>query len=104
MPTTLTDRFIKAIDPPEQGKRIYWDDHRDAPKGFGLRVMASGSKSFVLRYRTKTGPERIQTIGEYPTPWSLTAARLEAAKIRASVDGGADPLPPAARWESQTAP
>ncbi|MBK1655368.1 tyrosine-type recombinase/integrase [Allochromatium vinosum] len=92
MPTTLTDRFIKSVEPPEKGKRIYWDDHRDSPKGFGLRVLASGTKSFVLRYRAKTGTERIQTIGEYPTPWSLTAARLEAAKIRANVDAGADPL------------
>ncbi|MBK1724702.1 tyrosine-type recombinase/integrase [Thiocystis violacea] len=92
MPTTLSDRFIKTIQPPAKGKRIYWDDHRDAPKGFGLRVMASGTKAFVLRYRAKSGQERIQTVGEYPTPWSLTAARLEAARIRAEVDGGADPL------------
>ena len=92
MPTTLTDRFIKSIEPPEKGKRIYWDDHRGAPKGFGLRVMASGTKAFVLRYRAKSGQERIQTIGEYPTPWSLTAARLEAGKVRAEVDSGADPL------------
>ncbi|MCK7581749.1 MAG: integrase arm-type DNA-binding domain-containing protein [Chromatiales bacterium] len=46
----------------------------------------------MLRYRAKSGAERIQTIGEYPTPWSLTAARLEAARIRANVDSGADPL------------
>lgn len=92
MPTTLTDRFIKSLEPPAKGKRIVWDDHRDSPKGFGVRVLSSGTKSFVLRYRAKSGIERIQTIGEYPTPWSLTAARLEAAKIRASVDSGADPL------------
>ncbi|MBK1656539.1 tyrosine-type recombinase/integrase [Allochromatium vinosum] len=92
MPTTLTDRFIKSLEPPAKGKRIYWDDHRESPKGFGLRVLASGTKAFVLRYRAKTGVERIQTIGTYPTPWSLTAARLEAAKIRANVDTGTDPL------------
>ncbi len=91
MPTTLTDRFIKAIEPPEKGKRLYFDDHRDAPRGFGLRVMASGTKTFVLRYRAKSGQARIQSIGEYPT-WSLTAARIEATKVRASVDSGADPL------------
>ena len=92
MPTTLTDRFIKSIESPAKGKRIYWDDHRESPKGFGLRVLASGTKAFVLRYRAKSGVERIQTIGEYPAPWSLTAARLEAAKIRATVDAGTDPL------------
>lgn len=91
MPTTLTDRFIKAIEAPAKGKRLYFDDHRDAPRGFGIRVMASGTRTFVLRYRAKSGQERIQSIGEYPT-WSLTAARIEATKIRATVDTGADPI------------
>jgi hypothetical protein len=45
MPTTLTDRLIKSIEPPAKGKRIYWDDHRESPKGFGLRVLASGTKA-----------------------------------------------------------
>lgn len=92
MPTTLTDRFIKSIEPPAKGKRIYWDDHRDSPKGFGLRVLETGTMSFVLRYRAKSGVERIQTIGTYPTPWSLAAARLEAAKLRMRVDQGIDPM------------
>jgi integrase len=93
MSVTLSESFIKKdAAAPETGKRIYWDDHRDAPKGFGLRVMSSGSKSFVLRYQTKGGAQRIQTIGEWPTPWSLAAARAEANTIRKTVDAGADPL------------
>jgi integrase len=87
----LTDRMIRTLPAPASGKRIVFDHHRDAPKGFGVRVMATGSKSFVLRYRTKEGAARIQTVGEYPT-WTLTAARLEATAIRQRVDAGADPL------------
>lgn len=87
----LTDRMIRTLPAPASGKRVVFDHHRDAPKGFGLRVMATGSKSFVLRYRTKEGSARIQTIGEYPT-WTLTAARLEATAIRQRVDRGEDPL------------
>ncbi len=87
----LSDRMLRTLPAPEKGKRIVFDHHREAPKGFGVRIMATGSKSFVLRYRTKEGAARIQTIGEYPT-WTLTAARLEASAIRQRVDAGADPL------------
>ncbi|NCA72593.1 MAG: DUF4102 domain-containing protein [Sphingobacteriia bacterium] len=97
----LTDRHIRTLPAPATGKRIYFDNHRDAPKGFGVRVMASGTKSFVLRYRTQAGAARIQTIGEYPT-WTLTAARLEANAIRQRVDSGADPL--GARREERAEP
>jgi len=92
MPETLSDSFVKKAAAPETGKRIYWDAHRDAPKGFGLRVMASGTRAFVLRYQTKAGEQRIQTIGEWPKPWSLAAARAEASDLRKKVDSGADPL------------
>jgi integrase len=97
----LTDRMIRTLPAPQKGKRVVFDRHRDAPKGFGVRIMASGSKSFVLRYRTKEGAARIQTIGEYPT-WTLTAARLEANAIRQRVDQGADPL--GARREERAEP
>jgi integrase len=92
MPTSLSEKFIRDVPPPEKGKQIFWDDHRDAPRGFGLRVMAAGTKSFVLRYRAASGAARIQTIGEWPKPWSLAAARIEAGNIRRKVDQGADPL------------
>ncbi|EIC20820.1 tyrosine-type recombinase/integrase [Thiorhodovibrio frisius] len=88
----LTDKRIREYQTPEKGKRIYWDAHRDAPKGFGLRVTSAGTKAFVLRYRARSGQERILTIGEFGAAWSLTAARIEAARLRALVDQGKDPL------------
>ena len=67
MPHRLTETFIKKIDPPEKGQRLYFDDHRDAPRGFALRVTpatASGKvrKAFVLSYYLH-GREGRYTIG-----------------------------------------
>lgn len=62
-------------------------------KGFGLRVSASGVKTFVIRYRVgggRTGVERMHTIGRYG---ALTAERArEMAKLAlADVAAGGDP-------------
>ena len=55
-----------------------------------MRILASGTKSFVLRY-TADGRDRIATVGQFPT-WSLTAARKRAQELRKQIDAGADPL------------
>ena len=86
----LTEARIKAEPPPAKGKRIIYDTHRDAPRGFAVRIMPTGSRTFALRYSAE-GRDRILTIGEFPT-WSLKAARIEAAKLRQAVDSGTDPL------------
>ena len=89
---TLTEARIKAITPPEKGQRIIYDDHKDAPKGFGLRTTASGTKSFILRYFVG-GKERRMTIGEWgPNTWSLAAARKQAGEFKKQVDRGSDIL------------
>ncbi len=89
-PEPLTEALIRAAESPAKGKRFLFDGHRDAPKGFGVRIMASGSKTFVLRYLVG-GKDRITTIGAVGT-WSLQAARKEAATLRQSVDKGTDPV------------
>lgn len=86
----FTDRFIKAADLPDKGRKIVFDAHKSAPTGFGLRVTAAGKKSFILRYNA-TGKDRLLTIGDYPT-WTLAAARTQAAKFRQDVDSGIDIL------------
>lgn len=86
----LTDALIRATDPPSQGKRIIYDAHRDAPRGFAVRITAGGTKAFVLRYMVD-GKDRIATIGTYPT-WSLKAARDRARELRHEIDAGTDPL------------
>ena len=82
----LTERSVKASEAPQTGQRIIGDDEF---KGFCLRVMPTGARSFLLRYWVD-GRERRKTIGPWPE-WSVTAARVEAAKMRRSLDVGIDP-------------
>src|SRR5262245_43060684 len=82
----LTDAICRKLTPPAKGNRIYYDGH-----GFGLRVTAAGARSFVLSYRTREGRARRLTIGDLG-PWSLAAARAEAAELRRRIDQGGDPL------------
>jgi integrase len=81
--------IAKAL-PPLQGQRFIFDDHRDAPRGFGLRLTAAGGKAFILKY-TIDGRERRKTIGDWPT-WSLEAARAEAQGLVQGINKGTDPL------------
>jgi integrase len=94
---SLTETLVKKATPPESGNAITYDGE---VKGFGLRVTAAGSKSFILNYRI-AGRERRLTIGGYPA-WSAAAARDEAKKLRRLVDQGVDPL--AERQEMAKAP
>lgn len=89
---TLNEKAIAALQAPEKGRRLYFDDHRDAPKGFGIRITAAGTRSFILRYKAE-GRDRLLTIGEHgPNQWSLAAARKRAGELRREIDGGTDIL------------
>lgn len=86
----LTEAVVKNAKPPAKGQRFIFDGHRDAPRGFGLRITQAGGKAFIIRY-TFEGRQRRKTIGDWPT-WSVAAARDEASKIRRRVDSGIDVL------------
>ena len=89
---TLSEAYIKKVEAPPKGNRLVFDDHKDAPRGFGLRITSAGGKAFILRYRPKeSGRDRLLTIGQWPT-WSLSAARERAGKYKRETDGGADIL------------
>lgn len=81
---------IAKATAPAKGQRFIFDDHRDAPRGFGLRITAAGGKAFVLSYNAD-GKQRRATIGDWPT-WTLEAARAEATAMRRNIDTGTDPL------------
>jgi len=81
---------IAAAEPPEKGQRLIFDEHRDAPRGFALRITAAGGKAFILRYRID-GREHRATIGAWPT-WPLERAREEARRLLLEIERGNDPL------------
>lgn len=88
MPTAkLTKRAIDALVPPETKHIILWDSE---VKGFGLRIMASGVKTFVVQYRNAEGTKRRMNLGRFGV---LTVDRArDLAKLKlAEVIVGEDP-------------
>lgn len=85
----ITKRAVDALAPRERDF-IAWDD---GIAGFGVRVRASGAKSYVVRYRAgsgRTAPMRqvhLGTVGKI-TP---DEARKLAGKVLADVAHGRDP-------------
>ena len=87
--TRLTKTRIDRIQ-SESRDVIYWD--RGLP-GFGLRVKATGMKSFVVQYRSRqTGRSKRKTIGQYAPTLSLNDAREIARGLLADVVRGGDPV------------
>lgn len=86
----LNRTIVNAIAAPETGELVVMD--ADLP-GFGVRVMASGAKSFFVRYRVGGGrgaPMRRLTIGRTET-LTPEKARDAARSILARVRLGEDP-------------
>jgi integrase len=86
--TKLTDAIIKQLPTPAAGKKITYDS---TVAGFGCCVYASGARTFIVNYRTRSRRERRITIGSFPD-WNTAAARGEAAELKKVVDRGGDPL------------
>jgi integrase len=87
--TRLTKRAVDAAQARSERYEIWDSDFH----GFGLRVETSGRKTFILRYRVRSGPRvtrRKQTIGRYG-PLTTEQARIEARKVLGAVATGADP-------------
>jgi integrase len=82
----LTKRRVDAA--PVGQKRTYlWDSE---VKGFGLRVLPSGRKVFVLSYRAEDGAKRMPALGTYGT-LTVEQARDLAKEWMARVRSGEDP-------------
>jgi integrase len=87
MPTIkFTDRSLKALKPPAEGRVEYWDVENP---GLGLRVSDKGRKSWVVMYR-HNGRQRRLTLGVYPH-LTLADARKKAKDAMHGVAHGADP-------------
>jgi len=84
----ITKRSVDAIEPPPTGELKLWDVEL---RGFGLRVRAGGTKSYIVQYRNAEGRTRRLTVGVCGrlTP---DAARSKARQMLAAVDRGEDPV------------
>lgn len=65
---------------------IFWDAKTP---GLGLRVTASGTKSYIFESRLNGKTIRI-TIGDIRT-WAIGKAQAEATRLKALIDQGTDP-------------
>jgi site-specific recombinase XerD len=91
----LTKRVVDALKAPEPSKvgvkvreRFLWDREL---RGFGVQVMPSGLKSFVIQYRTPAGKNRRVVIGRFGL-MTVEAARLDAHEKLLAVSKGLDPI------------
>jgi hypothetical protein len=75
----ITKRAVDALVLRDGKQAVLWDSE---VKGFGVRVRAGGSKSYVLHYRPgssgRAAPQRTLTIGTHGSPWTPDSVRLEA--------------------------
>jgi integrase len=103
----LNEAAVKALPTPEKGNKVHYFagavlQGTAAPRGFGVRVTAGGSKAFVLNYRLR-GREYRYTIGQHPD-WSALRAVREARELRQRIDRGENPLDDRASLEPVQAP
>jgi len=91
----LNEESIKRLPAPAKGNSVTYFagatiQGAKAPRGFGVRVTASGARAFILNYRLR-GREHRFTIGAWPD-WTALRAVREARNLRQRVDRGEDPL------------
>jgi integrase len=92
---SLSEDTIRQLRAPDKGNSITYFagatiQGAKVPRGFGVRVTASGARAFILNYRLR-GREHRFTIGAWPD-WSALKAVREARNLRQRVDRGEDPL------------
>ena len=81
----ISKRVVDA-SPSTNQDYFVWDE--ELP-GFGLRILPSGRKSYLLQYRAK-GRSRRFTIGTHGV-WTAETARKEARILLGQIAQGADP-------------
>jgi integrase len=91
----LTDAIVKDLKPKSDKHQWIETDHKPGDdtgktcRGFGCKVMRSGTKTYVVAYRFK-GQEREFVIGK-STEWKCATARKKARETRQLAQDGIDP-------------
>ena len=83
----LTKRAVDAAE--AEGSSWSWLGDDEVP-GFGVLVYSSGTKAFALRYRTRSGRQRMMKLGQYGE-LTVQEARDMARKEKVRVLDGDDP-------------
>lgn len=69
----INTAFVNSVQPPATGYKIHWDQKLS---GYGVRVNAKGTKSFVAQGRCK-GVSVLFTIG-LPSKWEMLLEALQS--------------------------
>ena len=83
----LTEAAVRRARAPATGQTFLWDG---AVRGFGTRILSSGSKTFWFQYRPRGGSSRMIRIGTFPTI-SVAKARRVAHTYAGDVAHGGNP-------------
>jgi integrase len=85
---SLSQLAVDRLRPPATGRFEYWDTHLS---GFGLRISASGAKSWMVMYRLRgERRQRRQTLGSLAEIPSVAEARAKALKSLEAARLGVD--------------
>ncbi|MFT6558344.1 tyrosine-type recombinase/integrase [Sneathiella sp.] len=90
--TRLSKRTIDALDASDKDYFV-WDA---TLPGFGVRVMPTGRKSFLIQYRDQAGRTRRKSLGRFGTV-TAEEAKTEARELLSSVARGKNPAEEAKR-------
>ena len=84
--TNLTQKVVDAAS-VKRGDKTLWDTTAD---GLGLKVTATGRRTYIFKYKSPDGRRRSMTLGP-ATKLSLDAARNETEGLTRKVSDGGDP-------------
>ena len=85
----LTDKVVAEAECPAGKKDVLLFD--EALPGFGLRVSANGSRTFIFQYRHGSAVRRIP-LGAWGKELTAAAARKKAEALRGQVRDHRDPV------------
>lgn len=86
----ITKTFVESLPAPDAQPSFSWDDK---VSGFGVKVLPSGKRKYVLKYRThggRSGRQRWLGLGLHG-PVTADQARALAQRALATVADGGDP-------------
>ena len=86
---SLTQLFVERIGPPKSGRVEYWDTHLP---GFGLRVSATGVKSWQVFLRVHGGKQVRETLGTVDAIPEVDVARARALASQKKARAGINPV------------